>query len=103
MSAKTDCTLLLLDTEKFQKTACQFLTRQANPIHYGKGIIKSLNNSDWEDLTDLEDPMLDLDELAVEAFDCRSLPRHVGPRGHGPQRRACAMSVTSSESSMSKT
>merc|ERR1712113_1096917 len=82
MSAKTDCTLVLLDAEKFQKVASQFLTRQANPIHYAKGIIKSLNTVDWDELTDLEDPELDLDALAVEAFDCKHLPRHVG-HGHG--------------------
>lgn len=68
MRAKADCSLTLLDACKFQKIACQFMSRNVNPVLYGKEFVKSLNEKSRIALTDLDIEDFDTDEVARSVF-----------------------------------
>lgn len=83
LQATSDCNLFLLDSHRFQKTACQFFSREVNPMSYGKCFVKRLNELPLEGITDVEDRSFDYNGSAVQAFNCHDVPAHKGPNGHG--------------------
>merc|ERR1712066_154462 len=69
MRAKSDCRVLLLDAQKFQKVACQFMAREgANPLPYANLFLRKLNLKERIHLTDLEDPTMDLRGMVQKVF-----------------------------------
>mmetsp|Transcript_136099 Transcript_136099/g.254341 ORF Transcript_136099/g.254341 Transcript_136099/m.254341 type:complete len:350 (-) Transcript_136099:49-1098(-) len=68
MQAATDCGILILNADTFQKIACQFISKDANIIQYGKELLRHLNITDRSLRSDLPDPSLDLEDLAARVF-----------------------------------
>merc|ERR1711963_777660 len=114
MRAKSNCSLALLNALKFQKTACQFMSRNANPVQYGKEIVKQINRRSRSELTDLRDPEFDLETTALSVFsfaECQReressltgwfpMPRHRrrstvmhGPRGSHERRASVTRAI----------
>lgn len=68
MCAKSACTVMQLDTRKFQTIVCQSLSADADPRKYGKELVKHLNATPRGSLTDLNDPDFDSCEVAARVM-----------------------------------
>jgi len=63
LRVKSDCTLAMIDVERFQQLALQY-DMDGYAKKYGEKFLRFLNNSKVDDLTDLEDPNMDAQDLA---------------------------------------
>merc|ERR1712228_856385 len=63
-----ESTLLRLDAQKFQQTTIQFQNERVFGCQYADEFVKELNALYTEDLTDLEDPEMDVEWLALKNF-----------------------------------
>merc|ERR1711871_599796 len=68
MRSQADCSIVLLDTVKFQRVVCQFLSKEANPVLYAREFVRHLNLTPRGELTDLCDWTLDIQGLADAVF-----------------------------------
>jgi len=73
MRCKTECTLLVLDAEKFQKEATRSCSQAEFPKTYAEGYVKHLNNIPESQQTDLVDAEMDVEWLAARALNHKEI------------------------------
>lgn len=67
MRAKMECMLVALSADDFRKIVITSDLELCYPHYYGKSFIKHLNSLGEHQLTDLEDPDMDIDEMVQQA------------------------------------
>jgi len=67
MRTKTECTLVVLEALIFQNICQQYTSQMDYARSYGKAFVQHINGAEEVELTDLEDPEMDVDWLAWRA------------------------------------
>lgn len=81
MQATTDCRLLSLDVSRFQSLTRQFSKQREFGKRYGQLYVNHLNSCASVDLTDLEDPEMDVEWLAMQSCPGAGLSNSSGLLG----------------------
>eukprot|EP00930_Biecheleria_cincta_P084061 TRINITY_DN73558_c0_g1_i1.p1 TRINITY_DN73558_c0_g1~~TRINITY_DN73558_c0_g1_i1.p1 ORF type:complete len:816 (-),score=97.81 TRINITY_DN73558_c0_g1_i1:206-2653(-) len=68
MTACSDCQLILLSADAFQKVVCQFVRKDANPIAYGQALLNAINQVSQDCRSDRSGAMCDEAELVERVF-----------------------------------